>query len=250
MRPPLKLMISQTELAAAIARGDTLQSILDEVQRLHGHKYSTAYLSKMCREYGIQCPRSGPRSGSLHKGWRGGRILSKDGYVEVYVPGHPRRRKHTPYMLEHRLVMEAHLGRLLDSKEVVHHKNGVTTDNRIENLEVFRSNAEHLRATLKGKLPRWTEEGLAKIRAAHLGKKRTNFCLSDEKRQARRVQCLLRNSIRRELKLGVLPNKEFVLRCLEQHGISHQLASERALKREPVLSAVDQSPTLQRETAP
>lgn len=48
------------------------------------------------------------------------------------------------YRYEHRVVMEAHIGRPLDTSEHVHHINHDGQDNRIENLELV-SHSDHSR---------------------------------------------------------------------------------------------------------
>lgn len=63
------------------------------------------------------------------------RILDHDGYITNYMPGHPRARKSRVY--EHIIIMEKHLGRLISRNEIIHHKNGIKDDNRIENLELM-----------------------------------------------------------------------------------------------------------------
>ena len=42
----------------------------------------------------------------------------------------------TGYIMEHRFVVSEALGRNLEASEIVHHKNEVKSDNRLENLEI------------------------------------------------------------------------------------------------------------------
>jgi len=70
--------------------------------------------------------------------WKGGRAKASGGYIKIYKPEYPKANNRG-YILEHRLVMEKYLGRHLEPWEIIHHKNGIKDDNRIENLEiVFR----------------------------------------------------------------------------------------------------------------
>lgn len=75
--------------------------------------------------------------------WNIRKIVSKGDYNYAVVPEHPKCTKNY-YVLEHRVVMENHLGRLLNDDEVVHHINGNKKDNRIENL-IILSNEEHVK---------------------------------------------------------------------------------------------------------
>ena len=81
-------------------------------------------------------------SGPKHRDWRGGRFVTKRGYVLVWKPDHPNCNKNG-YVFEHRLVMEKRLGRYLVRGEIVHHENGIKDDNRDENLRLM-FNAQHV----------------------------------------------------------------------------------------------------------
>ena len=117
---------------------------------------------KRLRGHGIERQSVGAPHGARNPSWNGGRIIDKDGYILVRSLDHPAANS-GGYVREHRLVMEQHLGRYLDSQEVIHHKNRIHDDNRIENLALFGSNADHLREELAGKVPNWTEEGKQRI---------------------------------------------------------------------------------------
>ncbi len=85
-------------------------------------------------------PRPGKPLGDKSPSWKGGR--RKHGkYWMLFLPDHPHASKAWGYIYEHRIVMERHLGRVLEPHEIVHHKNGDSSDNRLENLELTDQSA-------------------------------------------------------------------------------------------------------------
>jgi hypothetical protein len=105
-------------------------------------------------------PRRSPGSpeGKNSPFWSGGRLIDRDGYVLLRKPKHPFARK-SGYILEHRLMLEQKIGRYLQPGEVVDHIDGNKLNNKPENLRLFQTNADHLKETLKGCIPNWSDEG-------------------------------------------------------------------------------------------
>lgn len=110
----------------------------------HGHN---AYLrtpeqmhkmlqSALAVTYGIPKPK-----GTLAAHWKGGRMVSKRGYIRIYFPSHPRANS-DGYVPEHWLVMEQKLGRNLTPNEQIHHINGNPSDNSPDNLMLLTA-GEH-----------------------------------------------------------------------------------------------------------
>lgn len=62
-------------------------------------------------------------------------FVTGDGYIRVKCDGHPAASR-SGHVLEHRLVVEKAIGRYLTAKEIVHHRNHVRDDNRLDNLEI------------------------------------------------------------------------------------------------------------------
>lgn len=71
------------------------------------------------------------------------KVIKKGDYLYALVPNHPNATKNG-YVLMHRVVMENHLGRLLEKNEIVHHKDHNKLNNNIENLQVM-DRVEHNR---------------------------------------------------------------------------------------------------------
>ena len=75
--------------------------------------------------------------------WKGGKTIDRNGYTHIYNPNHPSNGKKV-YVLRSHLVIEKILNRFLEKSERVHHINSNTSDDRPENLILFKNQAYHI----------------------------------------------------------------------------------------------------------
>jgi len=115
--------------------------------------------------------------------WKIEKTVKKGEYVYAVVPGHPRAIEFG-YVLLHRVLMENHLGRLLDSNEVVHHIDDKKLNNDLSNLEVL-DKIEHLRrhattgrAMVELRCPECRKRFAIERRQSHLRKGHEVTCCS------------------------------------------------------------------------
>lgn len=89
----------------------------------------------------------GNRSGDKNPFWKNGIYRDISGYIFIWIssndPFYSMHVQGKNYILEHRLIMAHYLNRCLEPWEIIHHKNGIKDDNRLENLELL-SRKSHL----------------------------------------------------------------------------------------------------------
>jgi len=115
------------------------------------HKLCPSCWMKRHTKYSANSLKPSWEGGSRNPNWKGGRVR-EGGYIKVCVEPDDfffpmtqvSKRRWGGYVLEHRLVMARHLSRCLLPWEVVHHKNGIKDDNRIENLQLLPDGKYHL----------------------------------------------------------------------------------------------------------
>lgn len=114
------------------------QSVVEIIRRTHTGKTVSAETRRR-----IAASRVGKSPIGKSERFQGKRRRS-DGYIHIYKPEHPFASK-DGYVMEHRLIMEEKIERILQPEEEVHHINHKKDDNRPENLHLFASKQEHMR---------------------------------------------------------------------------------------------------------
>lgn len=88
--------------------------------------------------------------------------------MKEYNPFHPCANS-KGLVYQHRLVIERKIGRLLTKAEVVHHENGIRSDNRESNLELMTRSAHqrmHVSAYQRQKAKRYDPATIEMVRIA------------------------------------------------------------------------------------
>lgn len=98
-------------------------------------RYQRVFCGRVCA--------AASQSGAGNGRWNGGTKIASKGYRYIQAIGHPKATYRGKYAREHYLIAERALGRPLPSQAVIHHINGVKTDNDGTNLVICESNAYH-----------------------------------------------------------------------------------------------------------
>lgn len=118
-----------------IVKDRKVKEIADALKCSHWTVIAALYRYRILKESDRPTSKKDP---SLPTG-----VMRKDGYLIVFQPDHPNANGRG-FVMQHRLICEATLGRYLTAQEEVHHLNERRDDNRIENLLVMPDYRTHM----------------------------------------------------------------------------------------------------------
>ena len=87
--------------------------------------------------------------GPMNSSWKGGKTISQ-GYVYIRKPDHPRAGQNE-YVAEHILIWEQTHDRPSPEGWIIHHLNGIKSDNRPVNLQALPNRKHYLVLQAKAK---------------------------------------------------------------------------------------------------